>query len=622
MNVNPKYFLRAMAIAALLSVGITTTISSGGGGGSGDGGSPGTVTPPPSGLLAITGDNAQDVSSAFIGALIMSFDLSEITGGEITGMSAAGSTGVQKLLRNYNQATMTGSAEAPVAESCPYGGTVNVTYTLADPNTITIGDQIVAVFDSCDEGDGFVLDGQMNLTVADIQGDIMTDLFLLGLNVTMTSMMITEDTETVVVDADITLTVDTLDFPVIVETVEGSELGFTSGPEVLTFTNFEHVFQVDLGVIPEAVLVTANGRLDSVLLGGAVDYATTLAIQAIGDNDPYVGQFLISGDGSSVRIVINDSTSVTLEADTNGDGVIDQYIETTFAALSGDASSIDSSTALAIAQEVTHATTGFGLMAVAPGQQFFETEPFGQVQQMGLSGTFGPLEVACGHTGIVLVSGFVATAGTFSADDSLAANFSGCERYEGSDLVSGQLDFVVSSFTKGITGLDGRPPPFHVIGAAMATNLEWASSATAYIGSGSFETDYEFQENFGPVIVSTFSPSVSIGHGDVSNTLGDASASFRGSIQVEDWSYTGRLTSDRLNGGYSYQSLSPYSFLAIYPGNHLAYPAYGELLVTADDGSTLRIVVIDMENIRLDVDSDGDSIVDATILTLWTELLQ
>ncbi|MBT8132621.1 MAG: hypothetical protein KJO35_10160, partial [Gammaproteobacteria bacterium] len=418
MNVKPRHLLRAMAITALLALGITTTISSGGGGGGGGAGdgSTGQVTPP-SDLLAITSDNAHDVSSALIIALGISFDVSEITGGEVTGKPVAGSTRVQKLLRNDDLTAKVGAAAATIAESCPYGGAVTITSSLADPNTLTVGDQIDAVFDNCDEGDGYVLDGQMNLTVAAIQGDIMTDVFLLGLDVTMIDMTVTEGTETVTVDADITLTLDTLDFPVIVETFEGSELSLTIGPDVYTFTNFEHVFRVDLGVVPEAVVVTANGRLNSSELGGAIDYATTLAVEAFGDNDPHSGQILITGADSSVRIVINDSTSVTLEVDTNGDGVIDEYIETTFAALSGVTFSVNSSTALAIAQEVTHATTGFGLMAVMPGTQFFETEPFGQVQQLALSGNFGPLEVYCGDAGTAVVSGFVSTAGTFNADD-------------------------------------------------------------------------------------------------------------------------------------------------------------------------------------------------------------
>ncbi|MBT8067916.1 MAG: hypothetical protein KJO09_11800 [Gammaproteobacteria bacterium] len=612
MNVKPRNLMRAMAIAALLGIGIATTISSGGGGGSG---STGTVTPP-SDLMVISGANAHDVSAALIAAIDISFDVSEITGGEFTAQSAAGSTRVQKLLWNENLTAKVGATASTTPESCLFGGTVTVTATLADPNALTVGDQITAIFDNCDEGEGYVLDGQMDLMIAAIQGDIMTDVFLLGLDIMMTDMAITEGAETVVVDADITLTLDTLGFPVIVETLAGSELSFTAGLEVLTFTNFEHVFQADIGVVPEAVLVTVNGRLDSAQMGGAIDYATTMAVGAFGDSDPHIGQILISGDDSSVRIVINDSTSVTLEVDTNGDGVIDEYIDTTFAALSGNASSIDSSNALAVAQEVTHASTGFGLMTIMPGTQFSKTEPFGQVQQLGLSTDFGPLELACEDAGTAVVSGFIDTAGTFTTDDSLSAAFSGCG---GSELLTGQLDIVVSSFSQDIDESEDFTVPFHFIGTVTATSLESIGENSTWVGSGTLEADYNYVQYFGPLLISGFSASFSVLHGNVINSLSDASATFYTSVEAgTSGSYEGQLTSDRLSGVYGFESISPYDWL---PVGSQASPSRGELLVTAGDGGTLRIVVIDQQSIRLDVDYEGDSIVDTTIATTWAELL-
>jgi hypothetical protein len=335
MNAKPRYALRAMAIAFLMTIGIATTISSGGGGGGG--GSAGPVTPP-SDLVAITGANAHDVSSAFIVAVLLGFDVSEITGGQITGQSVGGSTAVQKLLWNGDLAGKVYATAATIADSCVNAGSYTLTYTLADPNTFTVGDQISAIFDNCDDGMGYVMDGQMDMTIAAYDGDINTDVFLLGLNIMLTDMAVTEGAETVVANASFTLTLDSLAFPVIVETIEGSNLGFTMGSEVLEFTNFEHVFQVDYGVFPQAVFVTVAGRLSSAQLDGAIDYSTPVPVEAFGDEDPYIGEILITGDDSSVRIVINSSTSVTLEVDTNGDGVVDEYIETTFAALSGETS--------------------------------------------------------------------------------------------------------------------------------------------------------------------------------------------------------------------------------------------------------------------------------------------
>lgn len=609
MNVNPKTLVQSMAIAVLLAVGVATTVSS-----CGDGSSR-SVTPP-SNLLFIHADNAFDVSSALITAIDISFDISELTGGDIPGQFAVGSTRLEKLLWNDGLAMKASAAIAPIAVDCPGGGTVTVTTTLADPNTLTVGDQITADFDNCDEGDGYVLDGQMNLTVAAIQGDIMTDVFLLGLDLAMIDMAITEGAETVVVDASITLTLDTLGFPVIVETLEGSELSLASGSETVSFTNFEHVFQVDIGAVPETIVVTVGGRMDSAQLGGAIDYATTAALQAFGDDYPYTGGILISGDNSSVRIVITDSNSVRLEIDTNADGVIDHYIDTTFAALIGDPPIINSLTALAVAQEVTHASVVFGLEASSPGSFFALTGPFGQVKQLAVSGNFGPLELACGDMGTAVVSGFVANAETFTANDSLSGVLTDCL-----GAWTGQVDIIVSSFTEESTEMPAMTPPFQVVGTMTLTNLEYVGPDVTYVGSGTLETDFDYQQYFGPIVVNGSASTFAVEHGDVVQTLSDASVSLWGSIDGASGSYAGRLASDRLEGEYSFESISGYAWFP-WGNQSTGSPYSGELLITADDGSTVRIVVIDENSIRLDVDYEGDSLVDTTIATTWAELLQ
>jgi hypothetical protein len=614
MNAITGNVLRALAVALLAAIGVATTISSGGGGGGGDGGGMGPSTD----LLQITSNNAHDVSSALIVALGLSLDISEFTGTDLQEQSVAGSTRILKLVRADNLASKVSDIAATAVETCMFGGTVTLTSTLADPNTLTVGDQIRAVFSNCDDGEGYVLNGQIDMTVAAIQGDVMTDVFLLGLDITMTGIEIIEDGETIAADGNMTLTVDTLDFPVIVETLEGTELTFAIGSEVLTFSDFEHVFQVDFGVIPEAVLVTATGQLDSATLGGAVNYATTIAVEAFGDDDPHIGQILITGDDSSVRIVINDSTSVTLEVDTNGDGVIDEYIDTTFAALSGNTSSINSSTATTIAREVMHAVTGFGSMAVVSGQQFWNEAPFGQIREQSLSGDIGPIEVACPSGGTATVSGSVASAGLFSGGDSLSAAYTGCGG-NGSNLLGGQLDFVVSSYTEAPGSTDPVTTPFQVTGAVTATDLERTALGNVYTGSGAVETSYDYQltsPSF--VFVSASSPSFTVGHNGVDRLLTDAGVSAEITIGVISRSSSGRLTSDALFGAYSYQSLSADMFGV--DGDPATGPFSGELLVTADDGGMLAIVALDELNVRLDVDYEGDSIIDTSITTTWYDL--
>lgn len=614
MNVYTTTLIRTMAIAVLAAIGMATAISSCGGGSSGSEPPP---QPPASDLMVIHANNAHDISSALITAVGLTFDISDLTGGNIPGQFAVGATRLEQLLWDGGVAMQANAAAAAGPDDCPFGGTVYVTAILANPNTLTVGDQITADFDYCDEGDGYVLDGLMVLTVAAIDGDIFTDVFLLGLDMTLTDMSVIEGEETVVINADMTLTLDTLDFPVIMETLEGARLSMTDGSETMTFSNFEHVFEVDIGVVPEAVTVTVSGRLSSVYMGGAIDYATTAVIRAFGDDDPYTGQILITGDGSTVRIVIVDSTSVRLEVDTDADGVIDHYIDTTFAALMGDPSMSNDSTALAIAQEVMHASTGFGMMAALPARQFFDTEPFDQVKDLGLSGDFGPLELACGDSGTAVVSGDIATAGTFTAEDTLSATFAGCSG-DGNNMVTGQMDILVSSFTEEPDDTPGFTAPFHFVGTVTSEGLESVTAYSMHIGSGTLELDYDL--DYFQVAANGFSPSLTVSHMGVTNTISDAGVGFAASPDYGSatW-FEGRLVSDRLEGAYSYQTFLSFDGL---PGYWGPGPTIGDLLITADDGSTVRIVVVDQSTVRLDIDYEGDSFVDDTVMTTWAELLQ
>lgn len=51
-----------------------------------------------------------------------------------------------------------------------------------------------------------------------------------------------------------------------------------------------------------------------------------------------------------------------------------------------------------------------------------------------------------------------------------------------------------------------------------------------------------------------------------------------------------------------------------------AYPHAGSLTVTATDNSTVTLTALDDTNVRLDIDLNGDSTIEETITTTWTDL--
>ncbi|MGB5512366.1 MAG: hypothetical protein WBM87_11710 [Woeseiaceae bacterium] len=329
MTTNNNGF-RGFAIATLLAVGIVTTIASGGGGGSG-----GTIVQPPGAgpTLPLTAANAPTVSSTLIVAIGMAFDIGDITDFglpiQALGISAPKDTGNFKIEPAV--------AEAPDISPCVNGGTVDTTATLADPNTLTVGDRIIAVFDNCDDAEGYTISGTADLTVSSYQGDFLTEVFLLGFDVTLSDIVIDDGLESVTANASFTLTLDNLDFPVLGLNLAGSELRFSSAGEVIALTNFDHDLKVDIGVFPETVVALASGTLEIQSLSGTIDYTTPVAVEAAGDLDPHKGEILITGaNGSSIRILVVDTSNVTLEIDVNGDGVVDEYVYTNWSALNGN----------------------------------------------------------------------------------------------------------------------------------------------------------------------------------------------------------------------------------------------------------------------------------------------
>lgn len=81
---------------------------------------------------------------------------------------------------------------------------------------------------------------------------------------------------------------------------------------------------------------------------------------------------------------------------------------------------------------------------------------------------------------------------------------------------------------------------------------------------------------------------------------------------------SGVMTSEDLVGSYSYRSVTPDRFLL--DGLAETGPYAGELLVVAGDNSSMRMVAVDEFNLRLDLDFDGDDVIDESIPTTYSTL--
>ena len=336
MNATDPRGYRLLAASLLVAAGVTSAVITGcGGGGSGSGGN-GTITTGPT--LAITAENGEAVAATVTTGVLAMFQITEGAEGPIL-EPTAGSLSVLQKIGNMPGAL----AQVPVqgTQPCDVSGSISLSGNLADPTTITEGDTITGIFENCDDGDGFVMDGRPELTVADVEGDVFSDIFRLTLDMILTALTVTSGGDSIAGDGDLAYTLDTLDFPAILTALSGSELRIATGSEAVTFRNFEQTLEVNRGMVPTSYAAEASGRLHSSVLGGSADYGTVVTIRASGDdNPPYTGEILVSGaNNSEVRIVVIGEEVVRLEIDVNGDGVVDEFIDTTWAALIGERSS-------------------------------------------------------------------------------------------------------------------------------------------------------------------------------------------------------------------------------------------------------------------------------------------
>ena len=76
------------------------------------------------------------------------------------------------------------------------------------------------------------------------------------------------------------------------------------------------------------------GTITSTQFDGEVTYETPVAFVALGDAYPHVGELLVTGaNNATVRLIAVDEVNVRIEADYDGNGTIDETIDTTWDAL-------------------------------------------------------------------------------------------------------------------------------------------------------------------------------------------------------------------------------------------------------------------------------------------------
>ena len=288
---------------------------------------------PPTTAFAITSANAATTTRVSWEAVLASGDFGDL-GGSL-GLTATAPGGFAKP----SVAHKASGSLVNIVQQVPFGpdllpclsdGTVTLSGDIANPGTLTFGDTFRVVYEFCDDGAGEVIDGTIDFTVGDFTGDLLTGLYMLSMDAVVTNLQAITGTDTITNNGDVTITLDTMQAPFIYAGASGTSMTVDSSASSETLRNFSSNQTVDGNLQTLPFTLAASGALDSTQLEGIVRYSTPVEFTGEGLDNPSAGVLLIEGENSSARLTAVDNINVTIEIDSNGDGVIDATIDMTW----------------------------------------------------------------------------------------------------------------------------------------------------------------------------------------------------------------------------------------------------------------------------------------------------
>lgn len=293
----------------------------------------------PSTTAKIDGSNALAATRVSYEAAVDSGNLASVGGA--AGLSAGNPDGSAKAVVTGTTGGMLLSAVSlvpfgpdiyPCGDS-PADGSITVSGDLANLLTLTPGDTISIEYTQCDEGLGEVINGFVDLTVTDFAGDFLTGSFLLAMNAVLTNLQVITIDDNVTSNGDASITMDTRANPYIEAGVSGTSMTADANSHSETLSNYSSDQTFDGSLDPAEYTLAAAGTLDSTQLSGVVEYSTGPNFTGLGTDYPHTGVLLVQGAESSASLIALDNTNVRIEIDSNGDGTVDETINTTWEAL-------------------------------------------------------------------------------------------------------------------------------------------------------------------------------------------------------------------------------------------------------------------------------------------------
>jgi len=330
--------MRSTAKHGLIALPVALLGACSGGGDSGGTMNPTTSTPP----AEITSGNAQAIASAVVQTSFEGGGLGEFAGmGSGAVVSSPGSQlfatvgGIQKAQTDsLTQKAQMGALETtipPQMEACLNSGSVTVSGEIANPLTFSSGDSFTLVFSDCDDGAG-IINGTYVMNITSFGGDLLSGSFTLGMSVTLTGFSVADVSGTLTANGSISTMIDYTAAPMLSISMTSTSLTVSDGTTTETLGSFSLVQSID--ELTSSFSMTVSGDLTSTVFSGSVSFSTSATLIGDGTGYAYSGEITIAGAGSaSIDVIVLDNVLVRLEIDLNGDGIVDEIVDTTWDAL-------------------------------------------------------------------------------------------------------------------------------------------------------------------------------------------------------------------------------------------------------------------------------------------------
>jgi hypothetical protein len=223
---------------------------------------------------------------------------------------------------------------------------------------------------------------------------------------------------------------------------------------------------------------------------------------------------------------------------------------------------------------------------------------------------FGPLVSDCFGGGTETTAGNMAVLGALTAGDTINVDYLDCVSEFGETL-NGRMEMTIVIFSGDL--IFG---PFLLDASVLLIDFEVATAEDTILSNGDARVSLD-TTGMPVVLMSISGSSLTAASLQSTETITNYSTSQTVDVTPPE-SYTlnssGTVDSSQLSGSISYST--PVTF----QGQGAGYPFAGEMLITGSGNATIRLIALDAINVRIETDSNGDGVVDATEDTTWDDI--